>query len=399
MEKLNIISKDKRIKEISVDLTGGVDSRCVFAALSKLDNREKFKCYNASGMNDNEFTIANTLRDILGIAFDYERREGWKEEDFIQAMNKKISCFLHKRLDPAILMNYRKRRPGTAIVNGADAGFHISGLNDVYFKEYDFVSRSDLIKENFRAEDQEALDAYLGRFAITGNREINVIKRRYRQSIEVWEGNDFQRVEKSYFQRARYHYSPMKEGGYGSLFISPLLSREIPKLFYDTFGTIDGFKVEFDVLFTLNSLLAIHEYKNPQYNRYVLEKYSNYSKVLMPDKKDVSDFLLGKSFYDEKKKKLHAEDDRLYRVKNQTIAEKTTYLKSWCLEMLFYMVNLIKDEDIEHTMFYSWFFLSEKIPDKVPPVHNRAVHHFFITIASIVYQLKEVEDKVKGESK
>lgn len=391
VEKLDVISKDKRFKEVSVDLTGGVDSRCVLAALSSIDYKDKFKYYNSNSSNleDNEFTIAVTLGDVIGIPFDYERRDQIHEEDFIRILKKKISLSMHKRLDPNILMSQPNSNRGKVILNGADAGFRTSYFNDIVFRGYDFVFGYDSLRKNFAKEDQEVLDISLSKFAICGKKDVEKIQDNYRKSLEAWSGNDFQKVEKSYLQRARYHYSPLKEGGYGGLFISPLLSREITKLFYSTFGKVDGFKVEFDTLFALNPLLAMHEYKNTQYNKYVLKKYGNYSKVLLPDRKNKSNYLNGKKRYEENKAAL-SEADKLYKVKNQTI-DKATYLKAWCLELIFYMVNITKDKEIKETMFYPWFFLSEKLPDRVPPLHNWAVYSFFIRISNIAYQLKEVE--------
>lgn len=400
VEKLDIIAKDERIREISADLTGGVDSRCVLAALAKIDNKEKFKYFNSSNLEDNEFTIAATLGDIIGIPFDYERRERIHEEDFIRIMKKKISLSMHKRLDPNILMSQPNPRIGKVVMNGADAGFRTFYLNDIVFRGYDFVYHYDSLRNDFSKEDEEVLDVALSKFAICGKKDIEKIRENYRKSLEVWSGNNFQKVEKSYLRRARYHYSPLKEGGYGSLFVSPLLSREIIKLFYSTFGKVDGFKVEFDILFSLNPLLAMHEYKNAQYNKYVLKKYGNYSKVLLPDRKNINNYLAGKKQYEENKA-ASSEADRLYRVKNQAVTDKATYLKAWCLELIFYIVNITKDKDIKQTMFYPWFFLSEKLPDKVPPLHNWAVYSFFIRISDLAFQIREVEkilDK-KGHGK
>lgn len=377
-----------------------MDSRCVFAALSRLDDKHKFKYYNGAEHKDNEFTIPVMLADRIGIPFDFIRSETSTEE-FRQFMMKKISLSMHKLIDAHVLFQEYRTDKKTVCLNGGDAGFRGCFLNDILFRGYDFIYNYRILKEDFVDEDIEFVNSTLSKFAICSAEDLEVLREDFYRSMEGLTGSDYEKAEKMYFNRARYHYSPIRDGGYGALQISPLFNRSAVRLFYNTFGEIDAYKVEFDVLFNLNPLLGIHEFKSEQYNQYVVKNYSTYAKTLIPDSKDMTKFTEQKNVYKTEKKLVFKYANRLNEIRNRNIASKSTELKQWSIELIHYIINTVQDEKVTETLFYPWFFLSEKLPDVVPAVHNWAVYCMFIRLASIAYQIKEVEENMsvnKGDN-
>ncbi len=391
---VQIIAGDERIKKISAELTGGVDSRCVFAALSRLEDRHKFRYYNGAEQKDNEFTIPVMLADRMGIPFDFARGEHSSTEEFRQLMMKKMSLSMHKLIDAHVLFQEYNAGDGVLCLNGGDAGFRGSFLNDILFRGYDFIDDFGILKEDFKEEDIETLNDALSRFAICSGTSIGILRENFLNTLDGLAGCDFEKAERMYFNRARYHYSPIRDGGYGILQISPLLNRKIVRLFYGTFGEIDAYKVEFDVLFHLNPLLGIHEFKNQQYNQYVLKNYSEYTKTLIPDAKDLTKFTEQRTAYEAERKTVPGYASRINEIRNKNITSKSTDLKQWSIELIHYIINVVQNEKVTETLFYPWFFLCEKLPDVVPAVHNWAVYCMFIRLANIAYQLKEIEEEI-----
>lgn len=389
--KVDSVISDTRFSKFTTDLTGGVDSRTVLAAISKTGNSNKVKYFNGAKPEDSDFSIAVTLADVLGMDFDYEMLYGNSEELFVSLMKKKISLFMHKSLDPHILYSQFNCDKKKVSLNGGDVGLRTSYLNDIVFKGKDFIFDYDKLREKMSSDDYLELKVNCGKYSIASQYFVDKMRNNYLSFVEQQSGTDYEKIEKTYIQRARFHYSAIKNGGYGTLQVSPLMNRNISKLFYEFFGEIDGFKTEFDLLFSLNPIIASHLYKNAQYNEYVLEKYGMFSKVLFPDKKNIESYIDGKQQFIKNRSESINYEKKINGLINSNIKNKNSILKAWTIKLIHYISNTVGDEEVKDLLFYVWYFLCIKIDGDVPDMHAWAVKNFFIRISNIAYQLMDAE--------
>lgn len=90
-----------------------------------------------------------------------------------------MSLSMHKLIDAHVLFQEYNAGDGVLCLNGGDAGFRGSFLNDILFRGYDFIDDFGILKEDFKEEDIETLNDALSRFAICSGTSIGILRENF----------------------------------------------------------------------------------------------------------------------------------------------------------------------------------------------------------------------------
>lgn len=411
LSNMKAVLDSKHFDRLSMDLTGGMDSRVAFAAAASIEGaNERINIFSGFAKDNPEFLIASSLADTFG--FDYEFRRsvfgknltGNQTGSFQKQLDCSESMTMHQLLDPVLLPISNRPIPNSLNINGQAVEACTRAYNIKFFA-------SDRLVPSFNSPDlalkkvsSESIGKYILNTNILGNGYNKYKDKLYQQFNSVPGKSDFEKLEYNYlFFRDRFHFSMTKLGGYSTNRYSPGMSKSAFKAFHLTYGKYGAYQFIYDLMHVLNPIVASYQYGDPKYDemrkaayrKSVVLKPSDYA--FIPYKTDLSRFNKQREEYIksiENVKEFEKIQYKLYNSKNNNIKDKTIYLRDCLIEDLKFILDNASDEFKATTGKELFYYLTIHLGNVSPELFNLKVKSLYIKLRDIASQLKEVQNKI-----
>ena len=348
IDNINVILNCNKFSDISMDLTGGIDSRISFAAATKVEDAKKIKIYSAPKNHHRDFSIPLIMANTFGFSYDFDRLS--KRAIYNMPIEKFLSIkenfFTGKSLDPNALMigvdsNSIKEK---IIMTG--------GCGEIISRKYITMQINQCLGEddNFDINSvltKNLLQKYIGKTAIGNKASMDAFVNHFLGIIKKTYGDsDSEKIENVSLQyRNRFHFSLSREGGYGRQLWSPNMSKSAFKAFHYSFYHLDDMEVAYDLINEINPLVGAFEYSSSNYN--LKRKYP-----MLPMSDEQYEKCIDEFNINYKKIKMNKNVEAIYsgRYEDRFVA---SFLKEKCLEELNLLITeTIIDNDLGRCLFY-----------------------------------------------
>lgn len=411
LNNMRVVLDSKHFERLSMDLTGGMDSRVAFAAAASVEGaNERIDIFSGFANNNPEFLIAASLSDAFGFNYEFKRTGfsknliGNQNSSFQKQLECTESITMHQLLDPVLLPISNKPLPHSLNLNGqaieaCTRAYRVRLLNpDRLLPSFD---SPDLILKKISSE---SICKYILRANILGNGYDEYVKSQFQVLDDLPGKSDFEKLEYNYlFFRNRFHFSMTKLGGYSTNRYSPGMSKSAFKAFHLTYGKYGAYQFIYDLMHVLNPIVASYQYGDPKYDemrkvayrKSVVLKPSDYA--FIPYKTDLSRFNKQREEYIksiEKVKEFEKIQYKLYNSKNNNIKDRSIYLRDCTIEDLKLILDNASDEFKETTGKELFYYLTVHLGSVSPELFNQKVKTLYIKLHDIASQIKEVKNEI-----
>lgn len=266
-DNIDIIYNSKEFKNIIVDVTGGLDSRIVFSAITDMNNEKgKFKLHTFDDKRTNDIKVSIPLSNLYNYPFEtvpvkIELQDINKEEEFSRSLN--MGVYFYRDFYNGKVSSRKTIRlfggGGEAIARP----YYTRYLQNDYLRQID--NEKEFLKDLFNRKTENAMLPYKNGIENC----IDVFSQELRLTI----GNTvFQKYEHSYnFLRCGPHFSHKRTITKGFLEWHPIFSKKLYFLKIKTFDIFKNSKLAFDLIKYFNENLAGLPYEkeinNVEYNQ------------------------------------------------------------------------------------------------------------------------------------
>lgn len=270
IHNLTSIIDDEHFTEISCDLTGGLDSRLVFAALTSITNsKNKIKINTHAVPNSQDLEIAVTLNDLYEYPFnDYSESIEYLPLFTADQMNRSfyIGTYFSKNL-VSVKRNNKQRLE------------LIGACGEILFRPY--VARRIFLDNISNCTDEKVFssrlfDKYSDLFVLDGKSIKETFVKYLSEELNQIPGqNLFERLDRHYLAyRHAYHFDTILDRmGYNH--IMPLQSIESLKLHHYSFDAHRSIRLQLEMIEELNPLLLNVAFDNETDNSDAKELLKN----------------------------------------------------------------------------------------------------------------------------
>jgi hypothetical protein len=237
--------------EVMIDLTGGLDSRVVFAALTSLKIDSNKIYINTRGkIEDEDVKLAVDLNSLYSYHF----------------MNKKIQANKREFFDSDVF--WRNEFLGT-IYSGVGSSLHTELVCEITGGTGDAFARPEYSRHYFDdvgeySENGSSMAEAVWQKQVLSSSIINssgthrTFTERLTEEMDKITGSSF--MEKYdliyFFYRNGYHFNPEPEYNNGTFVWMPLQSKKLFELYHITHDTFRSARLELDLIKALNPLLV-----------------------------------------------------------------------------------------------------------------------------------------------
>ena len=274
IENISIVFQNKRIDKVVVDVTGGVDSRMVFAALTNIKDFQ-------TKVTVRTLNIADDLRIAAGIVNAYDLKVDDTPSytpDFGSVLEEKESCFLGGSYK-TYPIKYEKYYEGDATTLRLSGGYGEQMTRYYLTKDFyqdNFCDDECVIEEFLRSISSDTF-SYISDY-FTGIYELfNFFSR---QIAKTPGNNEMEKIEYHYLAfRGAFHFKQFAI--VGNLWM-PLQSKNLYSLFRKTKRMENIYKLALQVACFFNTPVGQYEYSNMDYNRSLEEIRRD---IVLPEEK------------------------------------------------------------------------------------------------------------------
>lgn len=265
-DNIELVYNSKKFKNVLVDVTGGTDSRVVFAGVTNIDDKEnKTQIHTADDKRTNDIKIAIPLNNLYKYKYD----------DFPESMNfeeaengQKILRSLNMGTYYCITF-FRGRRDADSIVrltgNGGEALLRPYYTRYLLHDEISQINDSKAFAREFVRRRAEK--------CLLGESGLETLVNVFADEIDDTIGNSvLQKFENTYMTlRSGIHFNHRGNQTEGFIEWLPLYSKTAFYLKIKTYDLFKGNKLVFDLIQYLNPIISIIPYEkqenNDEYNR------------------------------------------------------------------------------------------------------------------------------------
>lgn len=264
---IDIIYNSKKFKNVIVDVTGGLDSRIVFSAVTDMDNEKgKFKLHTFDDKRTNDIKVAIPLSNLYDYPFEtvpvkIELQDIAKEEEFSRSIN--MGVYFYRDFYNGKVSSRKTIR---LLGGGGEAiarPYYTRYLQNDDLKQID--NEKEFVKELINRKLENALLPY--------KNGIEHCIESFSKELEFTIGNTvFQKYEHTYdFLRCGPHFSHQRTITKGFLEWNPIFSKKLYFLKIKTFDIFKNSKLAFDLIKYFNENLVGLPYEkeinNTEYNQ------------------------------------------------------------------------------------------------------------------------------------
>ncbi len=400
---INVLLNSRRFEKYSVDLTGGMDSRIVFAALTNVYRSDcDIKIYTAQN-GSNDYFIPLNIIDAFQYDYDFESKF---VSGFINAKNcnQTLDDLLECRLSLDLGKSYSPSMIGYVLHNTEKCCKMTGALGEIISRPYVTYSifGNEILNMDMTAditnEQMEKVHAYLRRNLMVDYESAGkVFENEFVESFNKinWGRSFFEKLEYMYvMRRNRFHFSQTRDGGMGYMLFAPNMSKYGFKAFHSNYGFRKGFEHGLNLIQSINPVVASFDYSSEYYNNMVkmINKKKNVICPRISVKADVSRHdALEKDYYNEHHRtKLSLAYSALDNIKDVDVYLRNMTLCS--LKRLMCIDNDELDETIGEPLF---FFLVDYFENNRNQYTALRVKSYYAKITNIVAQINIVYGKQK----
>lgn len=265
LDNTEIILADQRYKKVIVDLTGGLDSRLVYGAVSNLENYRDKVVIHADGydaaINQENSDLSIAVRVNSLNKYDYNTvyvEHVWR--DIIEVENEMIS--------QSVLSGYYYPHSYTKMAitrKDLEPAFEINGFyGEICCRPY--YSRKLLQKEVPLKEISSLLPIIANRKGVLSGNSYNALKNKLQEELCLLPGNTpLEKWEIHYlFYRNGLHCNTIWEYEKRTPQWGPLQSKALFKYKHLTFGKMDGINEQLRLINAMNQRLNLIPFADPQ---------------------------------------------------------------------------------------------------------------------------------------
>lgn len=249
IENTEIVLADTRYEKVIVDLTGGLDSRLVYGAISNLDNYRNKIVIHADGrdasINEENSDLSIAVKVNCIKEYDYNtvyESQLWRDIDIVE--NEMVS--------QSVLSGYYYPHSYLKmVISKIDfvPAFELNGFyGEICCRPY--YTRK-LLKEKTKYEDIDALiSAIANRIGILSGSTYNELKNKLKEELQYLPGESYlEKWENHYlFYRNGLHCNTIWEYEKRAPQWGPLQSKALFKYKHITYGKIDGAKEQLQII-------------------------------------------------------------------------------------------------------------------------------------------------------
>lgn len=370
----------EKFNRVAVDLTGGVDSRLVFAALTNIGGAKE-KVGVITGGAKKDISVANTLAEKFKFKYDKQ----------FPAFAK-IKC----RFDESVSINdylnlVASHDLGT--VFDASTFYPLTRFKDMARITGCFgepISRPYMSQRMFNAFDKQDASVViknyysgvLGRFAISGDDNFNIISKKLLKALdEKKESFDLNsRMEFLCLEyRARYHFDLSPKISWSTPSFAPLQSYSSLRALHGTLGYYASYKYVFELLRSLNKDIVDVEFESfrdsvecityGESNKSSYIKDSGFSEDFLKSLEGIDNIKINGLIFDDYQKYFLSKDDSEFR---ECIFKKT----------MSYISYIYRNNILDKNLCLDLFNVFSKI-DKKSAKGNSEIKSLFKKLSSI----------------
>jgi len=400
ISNLDVCFQSPHFDNIIIDITGGMDSRIVFSALTHVHNvREKTTMFTFG--DEEEVRCASALPSAYGLEYDsvFKCMRKISPSNYDYTTTLSLQDHLEYRLS-YVLGTYFEASSGMFDTNGRLGNtIHITGgcgepVSRPYFSNHTFP--------DFDLQDtvEGVVTNYVKNRAWLSNSGNEDVKRIFSellsQSIRDKKCTDpVLKYEDLYlYYRARYHFDSSWNCCYGTPVWMPLQSKSAFIAFRRTYPKFKSRKFVFDLIYTLSPHVASFEYVDKQDNKERLEMKDTYdyegmySGVVTSAESTSENFL--KSSEVSKKLRYTGDSSSNNYADEWKKLDRNRFIHSETLRF-FKTIMLKGSPGIKKRIGAStWHFL--KNWDEKDQRQNRTIVSYYKKLGSIVFIMNIVED-------
>ena len=306
MENIQTVYKSDKFKNIMVDVTGGTDSRIVFAAITNVeDTQHKIIIHTANDTRTNDISVAIPLNNLYEFPYDTipETIEvnGWEEgHSILRSLNMGTYYYIEK---------YIGRRDAENTVRFMGGGGE--AIARPYYSKYllhdemgDMTDSKEFVTEFIRRRAEKAL---------LGKNELEKCVSVYGEEIDNTIGEGvLEKFENTYMMlRSGAHLNHRGNQTEGFIEFFPIYSKTLFYLKMKTFYLFRSTKLAFDLIQYLNPILSIVPYEKKENN----EEYNRIKDTLLNQEPRLKNIKLALDKNDEKWKKASEEKVKVTKYK------------------------------------------------------------------------------------
>lgn len=258
-ETLNHILNDERFDNVIFDLTGGLDSRVLFACISTMESEQKKLLINSNKKNTNDYLIASNLNQMYnyksGVVNVKRTNFDFDSIDTIQRSYYLGTYYAHG------LLKY-KEFSCCAHVNG--------GLGEVNFRPLygRNLYRKDFYKYYENSKYKELLHHYMSSYAPSFIIDSDNLVEEYVCNVYKITNlfplqNNYQKFDLHYlFMRNAYHFDPYISDSFNCVAFSPLESVESFQLLHKSMSNECSINYQLSTIYDINPYLLNYSFED-----------------------------------------------------------------------------------------------------------------------------------------
>lgn len=262
LSNLNCIFQNKSINKVTVDVTGGLDSRMVLAAISNIEDFDKkVKAHTLDISND--LPIACSLINAIGMEFDDSPAF---TQPFMKTIDYKTSLFMGGTFKRFPIRNEKKYTAQNVQKISISGGFgeqvtRYYLIKDFYKTYLSQILDIDLFTSEFMKQISKESISYICDY----DSSVQFAEKELQKEIKLLKGYDNLEKLESHFlvYRGPLHF---KQYMYVGNIWLPLQSKNMFKLFKQTARKNNMFKLGFETVCNFNDVLGNLPYADDSYN-------------------------------------------------------------------------------------------------------------------------------------
>lgn len=255
--------------DIVFDLSGGIDSRVVFAALTAAitpsDALDRISIRIIKSQFDKDHVVANTIASFYPFSF-YVAKNGRKLIPLNQTEYLSFAMEGKYFAPPTYSVQSQK----TISINGfyGEVCLRPRGARSFLYGTYfeDVQNEDEFTKEMVSFKLAQSMIVDYEKYGFLVEKKIN-------EQIKTTPGRSVaEKLENHYLNFSHsYHGSGYKKGHHEIVSFSPIKSKKLFEIYHKYYGIVPARKIAFDLIYKLNPLISVVCYENDDYNKDYIE--------------------------------------------------------------------------------------------------------------------------------
>lgn len=365
MDNIKTVYASNKFKNIMVDVTGGTDSRIVFAAVTNINDTEhKIIIHTADDKRTNDLSVAVPLNNLYEFPYDTipETIEvnGWEEgHNILRSLN--IGTYYY-------IARYIGRRDAKNTVRFMGGGGE--AIARPYYSKYLLHDEMGNMKDS-----KEFVTEFIRRRAdksLLGKEELQKCVNIYGEEIDNTIGEGvLEKFENTYMMlRSGAHLNHRGNQTEGFIEFFPVYSKTLFYLKMKTFYLFRSTKLAFDLIQYLNPILSTIPYEKKENN----EEYKRIKDTLLNQEPRLKNIKITLNKNEEKWRKANEEKEKVTKYKGNkkiTCSQEKRYEE--LIDAFQYVMKNVTPSFREAVgePIYHWIMLNKENNTNVTVLHNK----------------------------